>query len=209
MPGITHVRTLLFVGLIGAGAPAVLVGAAAPASERFVANAISIATPGPTGAAVVEITVDRWSTEAEHTRLVNTLIEQGQEKLLDTLRDLPRAGFIRTPGNLGYDLRYARKEPIEEGGERIVIATDRPISFWEAANRPRTIDYPFTLIELRLGADGMGEGKLSLFTKIIYDKNRKQVVLENYQSQPVMLTKVRREDKDPVGWYSPVSPPLR
>ena len=99
--------------------------------------------------------------------------------------------------NLGYDLRYARKEPIEEGGERIVIATDRPISFWEAANRPRTIDYPFTLIEMRLGADGTGEGKLSLATKILVDKDTKEIVLENFSSQPVMLTDVRRETSEP------------
>ena len=77
-----------------------------------------------------------------------------------------------------------------------MIATDRPIGFWEAANRPRTIDYPFTLIEMKLGADGTGEGKISLFTKIIYDKRANQIVLENYQSQPVSLTKVRREDKE-------------
>ncbi len=58
--------------------------------------------------------------------------------------------------------------PMDEGGEHIVMATDRYISFWEAVNRPRTIDYPFTLIEMRLGPDGMGEGRTSLFTKIGY-----------------------------------------
>jgi len=188
---IHRVRILFLASLIGAAASAALVAAGAPASERYVANAISIASPGPTGAAVVEISVDRWSTEAEHNRLVNTLIEQGQEKLLDTLRDLPRAGFIRTPGNLGYDLRYARKEPIEEGGERIVIATDRPISFWEAANRPRTIDYPFTLIEIRLPKEGKGEGKMAVATKISFDKKKNTVELENYSSEPVRLQEVR------------------
>jgi hypothetical protein len=49
------------------------------------------------------------------------------------------------------------------------------------------------LIELRLDNKGNGEGKLSLATKIIYDKRRKTIVLENYSSAPVMLTKVRRE----------------
>ena len=123
--------------------------------------------------------------------VINTLAEKGPEKLLDTLRDLPRAGFIRTPGNIGYDLRFARKTPLEEGGEQIVIVTDRPIGIWEAVNRPRTIEYPFTLIELRLDNKGNGEGKISLATKIVYDKRRKTIVLENYSSAPVMLTKVR------------------
>ena len=56
--------------------------------------------------------------------------------------------------------------PGEDGGRRIVLVTDRPISFWEAANQPRSIDYPFTLIELRLNRDGEGEGKMSIATKI-------------------------------------------
>ena len=50
--------------------------------------------------------------------------------------------------------------------------TDRYISFWEAANRPRTVDYPFTLIEIRIGPDGKGEGKMSIATKVTYDKEQ-------------------------------------
>jgi hypothetical protein len=175
--------------VLAAGAASI--GAQQP--ERFVANAVSIATPGPTGAAMVEISVTRWSTEAERDRLIKTLADKGPEKLLETLQDLPRSGFIRTPGNIGYDLRFARKTPLEEGGEQIIIVTDRPIGIWEAVNRPRTIDYPFTLIELRLDSKGTGEGKISLATKIIFDKRRNTIVLENYQSAPVMLNNVRRD----------------
>ena len=40
----------------------------------------------------------------------------------------------------------------------IVIATDRPIGFWEAANQPRTIDYPFTVIQMHLGSCGRRQG---------------------------------------------------
>ncbi len=190
------VRTLLLGSLVAAAAVvAVVPPLAAQGPERYVANAVSIASPGPTGTAVVEISVTRWSPEAERDRLITTLAEKGPAQLLETLRDLPRAGFIRTPGNLGYDLRYARKMPLDEGGEQIIIATDRPIGIWEAANRPRTIDYPFTLVELRLDNKGVGEGKISLATKIVFDKRRNQIVLENYSSAPVMLTKVRRETK--------------
>ena len=74
-----------------------------------------------------------------------------------------------------------------------MLATDRPVGFWEAVNRPRSIDYPFTIIELHLNADGEGEGKLSLATKIVADKESKTVVLEDYANQPVLLTSVKRE----------------
>ena len=193
MTPLSSIRTVLPGILISAALAAAFGTVGAQGPERYVANAVSLATPGPTGTAVVEISVTRWSPEAEQDRLLKALAEKGPEKLLETLRDLPRAGFIRTPGNIGYDLRFARKTPLEEGGEQIVIVTDRPIGIWEAVNRPRTIDYPFTLIELHLDNKGNGEGKISLATKIVYDKRRNTIVLENYSSAPVMLTKVRRE----------------
>ena len=120
-------------------------------------------------------------------------MEKGADKLLDVLRDMRRVGYIRSPNSLGYDLHYARRTPLPDGGERVVLATDRPVGFWEAVNRPRSIDYPFTIIELHLNADGEGEGKLSLATKIMADKESKTIVLEDYASQPVLLTSVKRE----------------
>ena len=162
--------------------------------ERYVALAVNLGgTPGPTGAGTVEITIDNWSTDAQRDQLMKTLIDKGPEKLLDTLQKMPRVGSIRTPNSIGYDLHYARKNPLDEGGDQIVLATDRYIGFWEASNRPRTVDYPFTLIEMRVAKDGVGEGKMSLFTKITYDKKKNQIVLEDYGSQPVLLTQVRRE----------------
>ena len=81
--------------------------------------------------------------------------------------------------------------PGEDGGRRIVLVTDRPISFWEAANQPRSIDYPFTLIELRLNRDGEGEGKMSIATKITGNRTFNLIELENYATQPVQLMAVR------------------
>jgi hypothetical protein len=124
---------------------------------------------------------------------MTVLFEKGPEKLLEALTDMPKVGYIRTPNTLAYDLRSSQRAPLPDGGERIVLVTDRYITFWEAANRPRTIDYPFTVIELHINRDGAGEGKMSLATKITADKENKLVVLENYTTQPVMLNDVRRE----------------
>lgn len=74
-----------------------------------------------------------------------------------------------------------------------MLATDRYITFWEAANRPRSIDHLFTVIELHINADGKGEGKMSLATRITAEKENKLIVLENYATQPVLLNDVRRE----------------
>lgn len=160
-------------------------------AEKYTAFAVDMGRPGRAAAGVVEISISRWSSDAERDRLLTVLKEKGPDKLLDVLRDLPRVGYIRTPTSLAYDLRFARKVPAEDGGEVISLATDRYISHWEAVYRPRTIDYPFTVIELRIGADGNGEGKMSLATKITAERNT--IVLEDYAAQPVLLNNVKRE----------------
>jgi hypothetical protein len=163
--------------------------------ERFTAMAVNMSNVGRTGAGMIEIVVDRWSTNAERDRLIKTLLEQGPEKLLETLQDMKKVGYMRTPNSLGYDLHYARKTPLPDGGERVVLATDRRIGFWEAANQPRSIDYPFTIVELHINANGEGEGKLSLATKIMVDKDSNTIVLEDYANQPVLLQSVKREKR--------------
>jgi hypothetical protein len=158
--------------------------------EKYTAMAVNM---NRGGAGSVEIVVNRWSTDADRQKLMSTLMDKGADKLLDVLQSLPRVGYFRTPSTLGYDLHYAHKTQLPDGGEQVVLATDRRIGFWEAANQPRSIDYPFTIIELRLNKDGEGEGKISLATKIIPDKNSNTVVLENYETQPVLLQSVKRQ----------------
>jgi len=183
----------LTVALGAAGTHAAAQTSGSP--ERFTAMAVNMSNVGRTGATTVDIVVNRWSTDKERDRLLSVLMEKGPDKLLDTLRDMPRVGYFRTPNSIGYDLHYARRTPLPDGGERVVIATDRRIGFWEAANQPRSIDYPFTMIELHINADGEGECKISLATKIMADKESKTVVLEDYANQPVLLQSVKRERK--------------
>jgi hypothetical protein len=96
---------------------------------------------------------------------------------------------------LGHDLHYAWQTPLPDGGRRIVIATDRYIGFREAANQPRTTDYPFTLIEIRVNKEGKGEGKMAVATKISFDKKKKQIELENYSTEPVRLNNLQMKIK--------------
>lgn len=161
-------------------------------------TAFAVSTGGPRTppvASPVDITINRWSTSSETERLMTVLKEKGPEHLLDALQDARSVGTIRTPGNLAYDLRFASSEPGDDGGTRIFLATDRPVSYWEAVNRPRLSDYPFTFIELRLDGDGGGVGKLSLATKVIVSKDGKSVELENYDAQPIALNEVRRKGR--------------
>lgn len=157
--------------------------------ERFTAAAINT---NRAAAGNIDIQVDRWSSDAERDKLINALEMKGADHLLDVLQDLPVKGNFRAPGQLGWDIRYARHDATDDGGERVLLATDRPIGFLESANQPRSINYPFTIIELQLNRAGEGEGRMSLATKVIFDKKKNRITLENFELQPVLLTQVKR-----------------
>jgi hypothetical protein len=169
---------------------------------RLSAWAVSMANVATGANAVIDIRVNKWSTDQERTQLISTLVDKGQDKLLDTLRDLPEKGRISIPGRqgpdpnqtrLGWVLRYAMKTPLEDGGTRILIATDRYMTFAEVRNRPRTYDYPFTFLEIHLNKEGTGEGKMAVATQLQFDKKKNTIVFENYSSEPVRLTNVKVE----------------
>lgn len=163
------------------------------AKETFTGFAVNLNAGGRT--ATVEITIDRWSTDAERDRLLSILQEEkdvtrANEQLLRALEDLPEVGTIRMPTSLGWDLHFARQTPLGDGRRRIVLGTNRPIGFREAVNRPRTIDYPFTIVQIEVDADGRGQGKILPGTRLYIDDG--ELVLENYDALPVQFNEIRK-----------------
>ena len=163
---------------------------------RFSAFNVSM----PTGVAgVTEITIERWTTVAERNGLLELVTtakegEGGQRKLLEALQKVkPRTGYIRTPNSIGWDLRYAVENKLEDGTRQIVIVTDKPVSFAAAASQGRVMDYPFTLIEMRMKPNEKGEGKMLAATSISTKNGRLE--LENYGQEPVRLTEITEEQK--------------
>jgi hypothetical protein len=160
--------------------------------EKFTAFAINISNVTPQAQTTpVDISINRWSSDADRDRLLAILRDKGQNALLDALQKMPVVGYMTTPGSLRYDLHFARQRDQAEGGRMIFLMTDRYIGSWEAANRPRTIDYPFTLLQLQVDKDGRGVGKASIYTKITAtDANT--IELENFANEPVMLNEVKK-----------------
>ena len=197
------IRTVLMAGASLMTATMLTMPAPTQASSEKLhisAWAVNMSNIGTGATAQVDFLVDRWSTEAEREMLITSMLEQGQDGLLKKLRAMPSHGRMRFPAwqgpdplhaALGWDLRYAWQTPLPDGGQRIVLALDRYISFWEQRNQPRTIDYPFTFIELRVDKNGEGEGKMSIATKVTFDKTKKVIELENYASEAVRLNKVK------------------
>ena len=187
-------RRLVALAVVGAFLLAGSVLAQAPAEKpkpvRFTAFAVNLGS-GP-HAGTVDIVLERLSSDQERATLIAAFEEKGQDGLLKALQKVkPRVGYIRTPNSLGYDLQYAFRFVNADGSSRIVISTDRWIGYWEARNQARTMDYPFTFIEMRLDKDGSGEGRMAVGTKISRSKDGKTVELENYGISPVALKNIQ------------------
>jgi hypothetical protein len=164
-----------------------------PAALRLNALTVNLTGFGWVGLQRVRIVVDRWSTDEEQTRLIDTLIKK-PESLLSQMQDItPRAGFVQTGESLGWDVQYAHEETLPDGSRRILLATDRPMSFREAARQPISASYEFTVFQIRIGADGRGEGELLPAAKIAYNNATKKVEIENYAFAPLRLTAVAEE----------------
>jgi hypothetical protein len=157
---------------------------------RLTARALNTSSIATGSNATVDINIERWSTEEERQKVHTAFLDRGPERLLVALQDLKRVGYIRLPNALGYDLHFARQVRLEAGGRKIIVATGRRIGFAEASNQPRTIDYPFTLIEIRMKPDGTGEGKMAIATTISLNEKDQTIELENYSSEPVRLQNV-------------------
>ena len=188
----SRVRTVL-TALCVSGVTAAALAQAPAAPVRYRATAMNVDPSVNLTATTVHITVDRWSTDAERNQLLETA-SGDQNKLLKVLQNMPKAGTISTPDSITYELRYAKQTPGEKGGAEIMLITDRFISFFEAANRPRTADYPFMVVQLQLNANGEGEGTITVASKISGSAQSRHVIVENLGSQPVRLTKVSRVD---------------
>jgi hypothetical protein len=152
--------------------------------------------------AVWDIRITRWTTEDERAKLLAQVVENKPNDLLRALTRLPDHGRLRVPGHqgpdphkvvLGWTVHYAWHTPMDEGGHRIVLATDRYITFQEARADTRTTDYPFTLLEIRLDKNGEGVGKAAIATKITFDKKKNTMELENYGIEPVRLNQIKIE----------------
>lgn len=117
--------------------------------------------------------------------------------LAASLKKAPSVGMLWTSETVGYSLRYAYRLRLSDGSERIILATDRRLgawnNFWKPVGTSTPNDYPFSVIELRLNATGMGEGKASLIAPITVDNSAKSIVLDNYSGSPVVLKTVKRQ----------------
>ena len=163
--------------------------AAAPEIMRLRAFAVDLNNRAKTN--TIDIVIERWSTDEETAVLKAVLVEKGGDKLLSALQQVkPRCGYARTSTSLGWDINFARVMDLPDGGRKISLGSDRPISFWESRNAARSLDYEFSLAEIRLPAEGKGQGKAIKAAMVSFNKEKNTLEIENYQREPVRLNEI-------------------
>jgi hypothetical protein len=118
-----------------------------------------------------------------------------ERSLATALEKAAPVGRLWSSEVAGYSIRYAVKIAMD-GGERIILITDRRLGAWNDRWEPLTgradQNHEFSVIELRLNAQGQGEGKTSLTGKIAAEGAAKTLALEDYAGSPALLKNVRR-----------------
>jgi len=190
-------RTLMMTAVVG-GLLATAAAAPAQVGTRYETYTATAANLSVGSGEALRINVFRWSTDDERQKALSALGEKGDKGLPGALASVPSAGYLWTTEPLGYTLRYAYKQALPAGGERVILLTDRRLGSWsrvpwKAAAAPDAGDEAFTLIELRLNRAGIGEGKMSLATKVAADHAAGTIALDNYDAAPILLKNVKHE----------------
>jgi hypothetical protein len=161
---------------------------------RFNAIAQNLSNVGPRGQARLQINVTRWTTAEEGAAVMEALKagseSRGTRTLADALFEQEIVGTFRESRSMSENLRYSRRTKTE-GGQRIILATDRPLAFAEVWRSARTTDYNVTLIILEVDEDGRGEGQIMVGADLSWDDANNQVSITNFASEPIRLTNVR------------------
>ena len=159
--------------------------------ERYAATTANVAAPGEP----ITIELTKWSTDADRDRLASVLAWYGEKEVAGAM---PTVGYLWTSASAGYSIRYAYRIPGADGGQRIILLTDRKLGAWSPDTwKPVAAGTPdpssFSVIELRVNKAGQGEGKTSLTTKVTFEAATKSIALENYAAQPVILKGVAKK----------------
>lgn len=107
----------------------------------------------------------------------------------EVLRTAETVGYIWTAESAGYAIRYAWQIPQPDGGQRIILAlgdrfATRNPTLWKFAPPD---DPSYSLIELRLNAQGRGEGRNILPVAVAYAFG-----LDGYEAAPPLLEGLTR-----------------
>jgi hypothetical protein len=144
-------------------------------------SAVWAVTGGGAGGTTVpiDVRIKRYNSEQEIVQYASILAKGGQGALR---RELEKAdvGQFSPVGKVGTPLAVARK--LSVGGKTVIrVLTLRWQSFNELREGGRSVDYPYTMLELVVDADGKGTGSAIGAAKISFNKKKNIYEIESFQ----------------------------
>jgi hypothetical protein len=172
-------------------------GVAAQEPSPSVPAQYSATAFGQSGAAAgksfgMNIYVDQTSTSGEVEELLGILQSKGQDALVSALEKIKDKGRVAPTGSTGTGMKVITIRPRPDGGQHIVLATNRWLNFRELINATRSRDYPIGIVVLDVDKDGNGTGSFAPLCKVKFNK-AKELVIEHYGQKPFRLANVKRE----------------
>ncbi|MBX3244421.1 MAG: hypothetical protein KF685_08195 [Acidobacteria bacterium] len=191
----------IFSGLLGLlltiGGSAIVANAQ---TETYTGTIISFGTGTSTRTVTRNFTlnINSKTSDTESDRLIGILQDKGQTDLVESMRDLDLGTFILS-GRLGDKLNVVRTKTVD-GKERIIAAFVRRTELPEIRWGYRSLDYPFTVIELLIDpATGKGEGTFIGAARVKWNKNAdsrdETIEIEGFATFPGKIVNIKRSVK--------------
>lgn len=146
-----------------------------------------------TNAERLNIWVDRLTPEDEVERLATLPQDARQEALRDELFDR-EVGRVQLGQGLSYPIAAALAFEGRDELRHLVLIIARPISFGEFFAGSRSLDYPFSVIELDLDDAGEGSGELNVAARVSLNAAGR-VLVEDLAVQPLRILDVERAER--------------
>ena len=169
--------------------------AAAPIKAQAALPAQYAATAfGQSGAAAgksfgLNIFVQELTSDGDVDELAATLKAKGQDGLVSALEKINDKGRVSPTGSVGTGMRFVRIRSTMDGGQHIVLATNRLISFPELYNATRSTSYKIGIVVLDVDKDGKGTGSFAPLCKVKFNK-KDELEIEHYGQKPFRLANV-------------------
>jgi len=186
-------RALTIVLLIAAAGAGLSASARRATVARFSARSVEMTSPARLSFRHVDIFVSQWSTDQDHRLLARTLLEKGPVSFVDVLCGYPPLGTITVAGGGMFTIRYAWQTPDRDGGQRIYLASDEPISLTNSEFKRFPDAEPFYFMELRVDRHGDGLGRMSDAVRLSVDQSRNVIELRDFERRPLHLLMVHDE----------------
>src|SRR5262249_25060123 len=138
------------------------------------------------------MTIDSYTPDKDVQKMLSALQSGGQDELRKAFGDQKR-GTIQIGSRLSRDIQAVWRTQTEEG-RKIYAISERWVGFGELRRGARSVDYPFTYIELFVEEDGKAEGELFPAARLRAKKDM-TLEVENFGIYPARLTNLKQTRK--------------